>query len=374
MSDDPTSNAKPPLPVGAKPAIGQTPGGQLRPATAGTNPGPVATGNGAQTTVPPPPPPPPAATLPVGVKPATGQTPGLHQQTTVPAPPKPPGPVIEYTMPVPKRPLAIPQGLGCLVKMIFGFTVLLLLGYFALLALNPKARSWATQGAKDGSGGPTPFKVVNQILAIPAQALGKTDDVVKANNARVGQLDGLVAEEEAKTKGGKPGRAFAPVTDPFSTPSAPEKKPGLAATDTTATESAESQSVSSAAILALAEKRAATGAGPTPARPPPLRPAVVAPVAPDSPDRMKLAGDIIIAHASPAGSPRASAAFFYWVVKLNVGGVTMGKPARVLINNRLIYEGDEVNRTLGVVFVQLDPTNKLLVFRDPSGATVTRSY
>ena len=89
---------------------------------------------------------------------------------------------------------------------------------------------------------------------------------------------------------------------------------------------------------------------------------------------MKLAGDIIIAHASPAGSPRASAAFFYWVVKLNVGGVTMGKPARVLINNRLIYEGDEVNRTLGIVFAQLDPANKLLFFRDQSGATVTRSY
>ena len=31
---------------------GQTPGGQLRPATAGTNPGPVATGNGAAATVP----------------------------------------------------------------------------------------------------------------------------------------------------------------------------------------------------------------------------------------------------------------------------------------------------------------------------------
>ena len=89
---------------------------------------------------------------------------------------------------------------------------------------------------------------------------------------------------------------------------------------------------------------------------------------------MKLAGDITIAHASPAGSPRASAAFFYWVVKLNVGGVTMGKPARVLISNRLTYEGDEVNRTLGIVFVELDPANKLLIFRDQTGATVTRSY
>ena len=61
-------------------------------------------------------------------------------------------------------------------------------------------------------------------------------------------------------------------------------------------------------------------------------------------------------------------------VKLTVGGVTQGKPSRVLINNRLIYEGDEVNRTLGIVFAQLDPANKLLIFRDQSGAAVTRSY
>ena len=263
------------------------------------------------------------------------------------------------------------RNLGCLIKMIFALTVLLGMGYFALLALNPKARQWATKGAKDGTGGPTPFKVVNQILAIPAQALGKTDDVVKANNARVGQLDGLVAEEEAKTKGGKPGRAFAPVTDPFASPAATDKKSGPAAAGTAA-ESAESQAVSRAAILALAEKNAA--AKPTPASPPPLRPAVIAPAAPDTPDQMKLAGDIIIAQASPAGSPRASAAFFYWVVKLNVSGITQGKPARVFINNRLAYEGDEVNRTLGIVFAQLDAVNKVLIFRDPAGAIVTRSY
>ena len=267
---------------------------------------------------------------------------------------------------------ALIKNLGCLIKLVFALTVLLGLGYFALIALNPKARSWATKGAKDGSGGPTPFKVVNQILAIPAQALGKTDDVVKANNARVGQLDGLIAEEEGKAKGGKPGRAFAPVTDPFASPAPPAGKAGSARA-VAAAESTEGSpsSLSSAAILALAEKHAAPNTAPLPAAP---RPAIVIAPAPDSPDQMKLAGDITIARASPANSPRASAAFFYWVVKLNVGGVTMGKPARVLISNRLTYEGDEVNRTLGIVFVELDPANKLLIFRDQTGATVTRSY
>jgi hypothetical protein len=89
---------------------------------------------------------------------------------------------------------------------------------------------------------------------------------------------------------------------------------------------------------------------------------------------MKLAGDIVIAHASPAGAPRASAAFFYWVVKLHVSGVTQSKPARLLLNSRLAYEGDEVNRPLGIVFTQLDPANQLLLFKDATGATVTRSY
>jgi hypothetical protein len=62
------------------------------------------------------------------------------------------------------------------------------------------------------------------------------------------------------------------------------------------------------------------------------------------------------------------------VVKLNVSGITQSKPARVLLNSRLTYEGDEVNRSLGIVFAQLDPANKLLIFKDATGATVTRSY
>ena len=300
----------------------------------------------------------------------------------MPVPVRAVGPVIEYTMPQHKSYLPSPtliRNLGCLIKMVFALTVVLGMGYFALLALNPKARQWALQGTKPGPGGapptgqgPTPFKVVNQILAIPAQALGKTDDVVKANNARVGQLDGLIAEEEGKAKGGKPGHAFAPVTDPFASPAPPAGKAGSARA-VAAAESTEGSpsSLSSAAILALAEKHAAPNTAPLPAAP---RPAIVIAPAPDSPDQMKLAGDITIARASPANSPRASAAFFYWVVKLNVGGVTMGKPARVLINNRLTYEGDEINRTLGIVFVELDPANKLLIFRDQTGATVTRSY
>lgn len=297
--------------------------------------------------------------------------------------PRPPGPVIEYSMPAQKSFIPSPaliRNLGCLIKLIAGFTVLICLGYFALVALNPKARQWALQGSKPGPGGappsgkgPTPFKVVNQILAIPAQALGKTDDVVKANNARVGQLDGLIKEEEGKAKGGTSGHSR-PVVDPFATPAA---TPGQAGGGTTAPADGSPAAVSSAAILALAEKNApaATHSEPPASNPAPPAPrSSPQPAAPDSPDQLKLPGDIVITHASPAGAPRASAAFFYFIVKLNVSGITQGKPARALINNRLAYEGSEINRALGIVFAELDAANQLLVFRDQTGATVTRSY
>lgn len=266
---------------------------------------------------------------------------------------------------------ALIRNVGCLIKLIAGFTVLICLGYFALVALNPKTRKWATQGAKDGSGGPTPFKAINQILAIPAQAMGKTDDVVKANNARVGQLDHLVAEEE-----GKGNRAGRPVVDPFanSSPAGGTSRPDQSTADATAS---SPQAVSSAAMLALAEKRAAASTSselPAPSSPLPPPRAQTPDPGPQTPDEMKLPGDIVIAQASPAGTPRAAAAFFFWVVKLNVSGITQNAPARVLLNGRLTYEGDEVNRPLGIVFTRLDPANKLLIFKDATGATVTRSY
>lgn len=300
-------------------------------------------------------------------------------------------PPVDYAMPAQKTFIPSPaliRNVGCLIKLIAGFTVLICLGYFALVALNPKARQWALQGSKPGPGGapasgkgPTPFKIVNQILAIPAQALGKTDDVVKANNARVGQLDGLVAEEEAKAKGGS-GRTSRPVVDPFSTPSpvGGTSRPDKSTADTS---DGSPQAVSSAAMLALAEKRAAAIAADPSAAPaatpeapasPPKASATGGDPGPQTPDEMQLPGGIIIAQASPADAPRASAAFFFWVVKLNVSGITQSKPARLLLNGRLTHEGDEVNRPLGIVFTRLDAANQLLVFQDATGATVTRSY
>jgi hypothetical protein len=280
--------------------------------------------------------------------------------------PRPPGPPIDYAMPLPKKPLTIPKNLGCLVKMMFGFTVLLLMGYFALMALNPKARQWALKG-----GGPTPFKAVNQILAIPAQAVGKTTDVVVSNDARVGQLDNLIAEEEGKGKKG--GNRV--VNDPFATPAATPGKEGKAGAKA-GTETTEGpQKLSAEAILAMNERLSklpasdtGTASTPIPPKPKPVPPP------PPAPAQLKLPGDILISSASPAGSPAPTAPFFYWVVNLNISGVVQGKPARLRLNNKLIYEGDEVNQALGIVFAELDTANKLIVFRDKTGALVTRSY
>jgi hypothetical protein len=237
------------------------------------------------------------------------------------APPRPP---IDYALPAQKRSwLPTPQmirNIGCLMKLVVGFTVLVCLGYLALVALNPKARQWALQGTKAGPGGtpptgkgPTPFKALNQILAIPAQAMGKTDDVVKANNARVGQLDGVIKEEEGKGKGGA-GARNRPVADPFSTaPAANPKDAARAAGAAEAAGESGPQAVSSATLLALAEKRGATVA-PDPTETTSTPRPTPAPAVPETPDDMKLAGDIVIAQASPAGAPRASGAFFYSIV------------------------------------------------------------
>jgi hypothetical protein len=64
----------------------------------------------------------------------------------------------------------------------------------------------------------------------------------------------------------------------------------------------------------------------------------------------------------------------YWVASLSISGVSKSSPARFLMNNHLVREGDEVNRQLGVTFDHLDAAAKLIYFRDKGGAVVTRSY
>ena len=263
-----------------------------------------------------------------------------------------------------------------MMKICVALTVVLCMGYFALVAMNPKARKWATQGKKDGSGGPTPFNAINQILAIPAQAIGKTKDVVAASDARTGMLNGVIAEEDGKLKkgGGKSG----PAADPFASANAilnggPAPAGGATTTGPGAPASDGPPVISAAALLAMNDKNPPV-ANPGDSTAPAISPEAPKAPEPVAPTQVKLPGGIIISSASPAGAPAASQPFLYWVVGLNISGVFQNNPPRMIMNNRLIYEGQEVNATLGITFVRSDPARKLILFRDKSGAEVTRSY
>jgi len=89
---------------------------------------------------------------------------------------------------------------------------------------------------------------------------------------------------------------------------------------------------------------------------------------------LKLPAGIVITNRASAETPSATAAFMYWVASLTVSGVTNSSPARFLMNGRLVREGDEVNRALEISFERVDPSARLIYFRDKSGAVVTRSY
>ena len=75
-----------------------------------------------------------------------------------------------------------------------------------------------------------------------------------------------------------------------------------------------------------------------------------------------------------AAGPVVRASFLYWVVNQNISGVFQSPPHRIMLDKRLVYEGQEINPALGITFDHLDLANKLIVFRDKTGALVTRSY
>lgn len=73
-------------------------------------------------------------------------------------------------------------------------------------------------------------------------------------------------------------------------------------------------------------------------------------------------------------APEASPAFLAWVVNARVNGVFQGSSGRAMINGRLTRIGETVDGTLGIVFASIEADKKQLIFKDHSGATVTRKY
>ncbi len=70
----------------------------------------------------------------------------------------------------------------------------------------------------------------------------------------------------------------------------------------------------------------------------------------------------------------ASAAFRSFVANAKVSGVFQGTPARAFINGRVTRSGETVDGALGITFEGIDADRRQLVFKDKSGATVSRRY
>ncbi|MFM8335809.1 MAG: hypothetical protein ACKODK_09615 [Opitutaceae bacterium] len=70
----------------------------------------------------------------------------------------------------------------------------------------------------------------------------------------------------------------------------------------------------------------------------------------------------------------ASVEFRTFVANAKISGVFQGTPARAVINGRLARSGETVDAALGIVFDRIDADRRHIVFRDRTGATVTRRY
>jgi hypothetical protein len=165
------------------------------------------------------------------------------------------------------------------------------------------------------SAGPlTPSDTLNALAKAPVNAINKAQDVV---NARRGseqtRLDGLTGGEDIGDK-----RATAPAA------------PG-------------------------------TGAAKAP-----LKPVVTASgsIAPG------VSGTVSDVEAVQEATP----AFRTFVANAKITGVIGGTPPKVLLNGRMMRAGEVVDSALGVTFETIDADRKLLVFKDKTGAIVTRKY
>jgi len=62
------------------------------------------------------------------------------------------------------------------------------------------------------------------------------------------------------------------------------------------------------------------------------------------------------------------------VADAKVSGVYQGSPPRAFINGRLIRVGQLVEEGLGISFSGIDAENRMLLFKDRTGARVSKHY
>ena len=87
-----------------------------------------------------------------------------------------------------------------------------------------------------------------------------------------------------------------------------------------------------------------------------------------------VAPDVTATTVGGEAASSASIPFRNYVAGLTIGGVFQGHPARALLNNRVVREGQMIDLDLGITFDHAEYDPRVLVFRDRTGATVSKRY
>lgn len=321
------------------------------PAVPASTPGTAPAGLVASSPVPVPafvPPPAPGAESPKSPAVGDALAPGRGQ-----LPPPVPVPHVNVTVqpevvapPITARVAPKPPTRSGTSKVLVGFLVVAVLGaggYFAWTQFGPALIAKLSPAAKQpvppaatppsppaaaastpaptaapapAASAPTPSETLNKLAQMPANAINKAQDAISARRASgQSRIDAASVGED--------------VSGPnFGVPPAAAIKPATPA--------------------------------PAPAKAPATAMTTVAP------------GLSATTHVEAA--PEATAAFRAFVTNAKVSGVFQGNPARAVINGKLARAGDLVDEGLGVRFQGLDADRRNLVFKDQSGATVSRRF
>lgn len=104
----------------------------------------------------------------------------------------------------------------------------------------------------------------------------------------------------------------------------------------------------------------------TPEKPPAPKPA--------APASAKLSPGISATTSDVEAVADSTPAFRSFVANAKITGVIVGTPGKIILNGRLARAGDLVDPGLGITFDNIDGERKLLVFKDKTGAVVTKKY
>lgn len=149
-------------------------------------------------------------------------------------------------------------------------------------------------------------------------------------------------------------------------PEAPEAKPVVVLPPPKPVEAVPDE----AAVAEAAAKAAAAAAAKAKKALPPPPKVVIAPAAATT----NLGGGMSATTNDDVAATDASPAFRSWVASAKIGGVFQGASPRVLINGRTVRVGTTVDDGLGIIFDSVDVESKMIIFKDSTGAVVSRRY